>query len=901
MRSWQVGSGAKRAPVVVALRDADRTQAPVVGGKGARLGEVSQLDGVRVPPGFCVTTHAYERCVAGAPAIPALLDALCRLHVDDVEAIRAASAEIRGALERLPVPDDVAGPIEDAVAAWGRDGDYAVRSSATTEDSPAASFAGQHDTFLNVAGPAVLHHVRRCWASLFTQRAVTYRLRTGSDHRSSRMAVVVQRMVPADAAGTMFTADPLTSNRHIVSVAATWGLGEAVVSGVADADVYAVRSGAIVDRSVAEKRRMVAPAPGGGTCLRPIDADRRLRPALTDDQVVRLTALGQRIDAHFGHPQDIEWCLTGDAIDIVQSRPITSLFPIPGATDDRTHVYVSVGHQQMMTDAMKPLGVSFWLLTTPAPMGAVAGRLFVDVTSALSSPVRRAGLLEMLGRSDPLIGDALETVIGRGDIVAPPTDRDERGPDRSGPADPTAPDPTVVAELIADAEASLATLRREIDATSGPELFECILADLGQLRQRLFEPRSHQAVMAAITSTWWLNDHLEAWLGERGIADALAQSSPDNVTAEMGRALLDVADTIRPHPEVVALLERVDGDGFLDELPRVPGGEQARAAITGFLDAYGMRCVGEIDITRPRWAERPATLVPLILANVRNVEAGAAARRFAHGRREAARRERDLLDRLRDLPDGARKARQTKVMIDRLRAFSGYREHPKYAMVSRYFIYKQALLREADRMTAAGVIDEPDDVFYLTVHELHDAVRSGQVDQGLIAQRRRDHHWHASLAPPRVITSDGETFAGAYHRDDVPPDTLVGLPVSAGIVEGRARVAHDIGDADLEPGDILVTAHTDPAWSPVFVTVAGIVTEVGGLTTHGAVVAREYGLPAVVGVERATSLIADGQRIRLDGTNGYVQLVSPAHPRQLGGDRYRARGVRSGRPCSSHG
>lgn len=878
MTSRHVERPNEGGPVVVALRDVDRTQVAVVGGKGALLGELSQLDGVRVPPGFCVTTHAFGRFIDEAPTIKEKLTELVGLRSEDSEAIRVMSAGIRGALERLTIPDDVAGPIDEAVAALDQGAAFAVRSSATAEDSPAASFAGQHDTFLNVPGAAVLDHVKRCWASLFTERAVTYRLRNGVDHRGGHMAVVVQQMVMADVAGTMFTADPVTSNRHIVSVEAVFGLGEAVVSGLVKADAYRVRAGEVIERSIATKRLAGAASPGGGTERQPIDADRQTQPALTDDGVLRLAELGRRIEAHFGRPQDIEWCLIGDSFEIVQSRPITTLFPIPDAEDSNDHVYVSVGHQQMMTDAMKPLGLSFWLLTTPAPMREAGGRLFVDVTSALSSPESRAGLLAMAGRSDPLIRDALETVVDRGDFLPPSTDHAPIGPPSANPAAPIEPDPVIVTELIADTEASLDTLRREISTTSGPELFEFILADLGELKQRLFDPRSHQAVMAAIAATWWLNDHLEEWLGERGAADTLAQSAANNVTAEMGRALLDVADTIRPHPAVVAFLERVDGDDFVDELPRVTGGEQARAAITGFLDTYGMRCVGEIDITRPRWAERPATLVPLILGNIKNFEAGAATRRFEQGRHEAATRERELLDRLRDLPDGASKASATKAMIDRLRAFIGYREYPKYGMVSRYFIYKQALLNEGNQLTAAGVIDEPDDIYYLTFHELHDAVRNDHVDRNMIDQRKREHKMHETLTPPRVITSDGAIFAGAYHRDDVPPGALVGLPVSTGAVEGRARVVHDIAEADLEPGDILVTTHTDPSWSPLFITIAGLVTEVGGLTTHGAVVAREYGLPAVVGVEHATRLITDGQHIHLDGTNGYIQTRSPGPP-----------------------
>jgi pyruvate,water dikinase len=324
---------------------------------------------------------------------------------------------------------------------------------------------------------------------------------------------------------------------------------------------------------------------------------------------------------------------------------------------------------------------------------------------------------------------------------------------------------------------------------------------------------------------------------------------------------------------VVAFLEHVEDDGFLDELRRIEGGPEARDAIEAWLDRYGMRCAGEIDITRPRWSERPTMLVPMILGNIRNFEQGAGARRFEQGRQEARNRERELLDRLRELPDGERKADQTRRMIDRVRAFIGYREYPKYGMVSRYLVYKRALLEEAERLVRAHAIREKEDIFYLSLGELHDLVRTNRVDERLIRERKEAFRSYQALTPPRVLTSDGEAVTGAYRRDDLPAGALVGLAVSAGTVEGRARVILDLAEADLEPGDILVTAYTDPSWTPLFVAIRGLVTEVGGLMTHGAVIAREYGLPAVVGVVHATRLIRDGQRIRVHGADGYVEVL----------------------------
>ncbi|HEV3231048.1 MAG TPA: rifamycin-inactivating phosphotransferase, partial [Candidatus Dormibacteraeota bacterium] len=752
---------------------------------------------------------------------------------------------------------------------------YAVRSSATAEDLPTASFAGQHDTYLNIVGKeAILRNVSKCWASLFTQRAVTYRLQNGLDHRKVSMSVVVQRMVFPQTSGILFTADPVTSSRKVSSIDASFGLGQALVSGLVNADVYKVFDGRIIDKKISAKKLAVYASRDGGTKEHEIEPERQKAQALTDDQILQLARMGRTIEERFGCPQDIEWCLVDDDFQFVQSRPITTLFPIPVTDDGGNHVFVSVGHGQMMTDAMMPLGISMWQLTALPRMYEAGGRLFVDVTQRLVSPAGRASLLDVMGRGDPLIRDALETVLERDDFIPSiPDEGQAGGPAGSAPA-PLETDPAIVAGLIARTQASIAAMQRDIGAKSGPALIDFILADIQELRRILFDPQSHQVFMSAMEATWWLNEQLEAWLGEKSAADTLTRSVPDNVTSEMGLALLDVADAIRPHPEVVAFLQHVEGDeDFLDGLAELGGGREARDAVRAFLDKYGMRCVGEIDITRPRWTERPTTLVPVILGNIKNFQPGAGGRRFEQGRQEAWAKEREVLERLRALPDGERKAEEAKRMIDRVRTFIGYREYPKYGLVCRYFVYKQALLEEAGRLVEARVLREKEDIFYLTFQELHDVVRTNRVDDQLVSQRQDAFRSYQGLKPPRVLTSDGEVVTGAYRREHLPAGALVGLPVSAGTVEGRARVIHDMAEADLEPGDILVTACTDPSWTPVFLAIRGLVTEVGGLMTHGAVIAREYGLPTVVGVENATKLIRDGQQIRVHGTEGYVEIL----------------------------
>jgi pyruvate,water dikinase len=288
-----------------------------------------------------------------------------------------------------------------------------------------------------------------------------------------------------------------------------------------------------------------------------------------------------------------------------------------------------------------------------------------------------------------------------------------------------------------------------------------------------------------------------------------------------------------------------------------------------------MRCPGEIDIARPRWAEKPAMLATLILSAIDGQKPGEGAEKFEAGQKTATEKLREWLDQLRQLPNGTRKAREAGRMAGLLRAVAGYREYPKYGMVSRYFIYKQALLKEGDKLSEAGILQHREDIFWLSFDELREAVSSQTADLGQIEDRKREYRLYARLSPPRVLTSEGECVIGSYNRRDMPEGALAGLAVSSGIVEGKARVVSDMAGAiKMGSGDILVTTGTDPSWTALLVSIKGLVTETGGLMTHGAVIAREYGLPAVVGVVDATRLIKDGDRIRVNGADGYVELLA---------------------------
>ncbi|MED3885467.1 phosphoenolpyruvate synthase [Priestia aryabhattai] len=865
--------------LVLSFQEIKDTQLSLVGGKALNLGALSKIQGIQVPEGFCVTAAGYQKALEQNETFQALLNQLTMLNADDRDQIGEISEKIRQTIMEIKIPSDVVKAVIHSLSQFGEEHAYAVRSSATAEDLPHASFAGQHDTYLNIRGKeAILEHISKCWASLFTNRAVTYRIKNGFDHSQVHASVIVQRMVFPQASGILFTADPVTSNRKLLSIDAGFGLGEALVSGLVSADCYKVQEGEIVDKKIAAKKLAIYGLKEGGTEAKEVPSGVQKTQALTDSQILQLERVGRQLEAYFDCPQDIEWCLADDTFYIVQSRPITTLYPIPEAADQENHVYVSVGHQQMMTDAMKPLGLSFFLLTTNAPMRTAGGRLFVDVTPMLASPDSRKRMLGAMGQHDPLMKDALTSIIERGDFIKfLSNDQSSGKSNKSVP--PTKPkvqienDFTIVFDLIKKNQASIKELKQTIQTKSGSELVYFISEDIGTLKKNLFDPQSTAVFMAAMDASSWINEKMETWLGEKNAADALSQSVPNNITSEMGLALLDVADVIRPYPEVMHYLKHVKDDNFLENLVKLEGGQETKDAIYDYLSKYGMRCPGEIDITKTRWSEKPAALIPVILGNIKNFEASASKQKFEKGLQEALKKEKELLSRLKQLPDGEQKAKETKERIDLLRNFIGYREYPKYGMVNRYFVYKQALLKEAALLVKARVIDESEDIYYLTFEELQEVVRTHKLDYQIISKRKEEYKLYEKLTPPRVITSQGEIITGAYKRENLPSQAIVGLPVSSGVIEGRARVILNMEKANLSDGDILVTSFTDPSWTPLFVGIKGLVTEVGGLMTHGAVIAREYGLPAVVGVENATRLIKDGQRIRVHGTEGYIEIL----------------------------
>lgn len=871
---------------VVGFHEIDKTKLMIVGGKGLNLGELSRIEGITVPEGFCITTEAYKRITENNKDFNMLMDELSQLGVRDQSKISEVANKIRNVIEVTEISKDIEDEIYRYIYKLGERNAYAVRSSATAEDLPLASFAGQQDTYLNIIGKdAILQHVRKCWASLFTDRAVTYRIQNGFDHRKVYLSVVIQKMIFPLASGIMFTADPVTSNRKVLSIDASFGLGEALVSGLVNADIYKVRHGKILNKKISTKKMAIYGVKEGGTEERELEDKLQNVQTLSDKQILLLEAIGRKIEAYFGCPQDIEWCFSEDTFFVVQSRPITTLYPIP-ENDGKNRVYISIGHLQMMTEDIKPLGMSFCqFLSFWFGMGKDAdiagGRLFVDGTYDLASPIGRKILISSAGKADFLMQNAIINLMKRKDFVK--SMPKGKGSINTGTGALTwvlkalnvykKNDIRIIEELIKYNEKLIREMQQKLEKLTGDELFQFIIQDTKGLKAILTGAENMSVMVIAAFVSIWINKNVEKWLGEKNVADLLSKSVPNNITSEMGLALLDLSDVVRDYPEVIEYFNHANDETFFEDLIRLKGGEAVSRSMKEYLEKYGMRCSGEIDITKPRWSEKPTALIPIILSNIKNFIPGSSSVRFEQGRLEAAEKEQEILERLRQLPGGNRKAKKTKKMISILRNVTGFREYPKYSFIKRFQIYKNALMREATSLVQKGILHEREDIYYLYFEEFREAVRTNQLDYSIITKRKEDYLVYEKLTPPRVMTSEGEIISGTYNSGNIPKGALVGIPVSSGVIEGRARVVLNMEDANIEDGDILVTAFTDPSWTPLFVSVKGLVTEVGGLMTHGAVITREYGLPGVVGVDNATKIIKDGQRIRVNGTEGYIEIL----------------------------
>jgi pyruvate,water dikinase len=871
--------------IAVDLHGLDAHALPRVGGKAANLGELIGA-GFPVPAGFAVTTVAYAEIAAGLE-----LDGT----LDDAQLAEQARATLLAA----PLPESIADAIRRAYAALGSDAPVAVRSSATAEDLPWASFAGQQDTYLNVVGAsAVLHAVRRCWASLWTDRAVSYRASNGIDHSAVQLAVVVQRMVEARVAGVLFTADPVTSTRTRTVIDASPGLGEAVVSGAVNPDHVVVEEDGnggvtVLEHRVGDKAVEVRPLPGGGTEL-VARADAGTQPCLTEDQVRDLVALGRRVEAHFGTPQDIEWAIDGHgALWLTQSRPITTLHPLPGATADGLRVFFCFSLAQGLTRPLTPMGLSAFRvmastvarigfdLKVPDPVAGppafrvAGGRPFIDITGVLRSSIGREALPKLFDGMESRSAVVLRSLFDDPRLAVLPASR-WRVARRLLPMLARFRVPVTVARAVVNPPAA----RRRIDRlgeqlralptapdVTGPQRLDQVVRVLSEVF-----PTVPSGVMPVAATGLGLLAVARRFAGEEFDEEAVHEvlrSLPHNTTTQMDLELWALATRIRADGDAAAALRGTAPDELA--LAYHDGGlpPALQAGLAEFLARHGYRAVAEIDLGIPRWSEDP-THVLGVLANYLRLEDPALApdAMFARGALAADAAVSSVVTRVRRR--SRVRAIAVRAALRRVRELGGLRETPKDYLVLLLVHARQQIAAVGEELADRGLLDAADDVFFLDLAEARSAL-DGADHRVIVAARREDYQRELRRRHvPRVLLSDGtepEATAGSADLDGA----LAGTVASAGIVTAPARVVLDPVGAHLEPGEILVAPSTDPGWTPLFLTAGGLVMEMGGPNSHGAVVAREYGIPAVVGAAGATARISTGQLVTIDGAAGLVR------------------------------
>lgn len=888
--------------VVRPLADLGAEDSALAGGKGALLGELIH-GGLPVPPGFVLLTPAYRAFVA-MNGFESEIHSLARKSSPaDLASTEAAASAIRALFERGAMPDDVERALLDAYAHLGG-GAVAVRSSATAEDLPSASFAGQQDSYLNVHGAdALLTAIRRCWASLWTTRAITYRARQGIDPADVALAVIVQRMVAAGAAGILFTLNPITGDHHKVVINAAWGLGEAIVGGRVAPDTITVdkATGQIRRIEIGEKAVQTV-ATADGTADVAVDPPRRRLAVLNHAQVGELTRLGRAIEAHMGAPQDIEWAITGDQIAILQARPVTALSSTPPVARDGGEIPGDDRWPPVYERPSRPydlwtranVGENLPHPVSPLTWSALGFLYGTETGGDAAANDGEQGVRRLFGRvyfnegslrhlfteQYGLPSSLLDRTWGSRRVEGHSTKgfqplrlaRSLPGMLRQMAAQRTKSSPRLKPEaLFAEIERwNSEFLSHDRRAPSDREL-STAMASIWRTRNRqAFVNHVNVSIGAAVIYT--LLEWAVSWRGEcKALAHALVTGLSGIYSAEIGLALWRMAGDLRARGLSEMVLAQTPRDA-LRALRASPAAVPTIERLDAFLARHGHRCPNELELLHPRWAEVPEQVIEMLAGYLR---AGDRMNPEAAEARARERREETTATIAARL-DPVRRA-LFRAILGRAHSAVRLRDNSRHFTVKAFFpprlIYAELGRRWAER----GWLVDPDDIFFLAVGEIEatimadDPTAAGLDLPRLVADRRTAYeHWF-QVIPAEIVGPDGAPIADV--GDGLAPTELNGLPASGGRVRGRARVIHDPRAAtQVRPGDILVTRATDPGWTPVFPLVAGVVLDIGGQLSHGAIVAREYGVPAVVNVHGATERIRDGQMITVDGTTGHVYL-----------------------------
>ncbi|MDQ2086088.1 PEP/pyruvate-binding domain-containing protein [Herbivorax sp. ANBcel31] len=851
------------------------------GGKAANLGEMIDA-GFPVPGGFVVLTDSYKRFLEKNNLEKDIKVLINKVKCNDSD-INKAVKKIKNLFEMGEIPEDIKKEIDETYKKIGSP-TVAIRSSATAEDMPGMSFAGQYSTYLNVKGlEDVYKYIKKCWASLWNERAVSYRSKQNMVNSDLAHGIVVQKLIKSEKSGIIFTANPVNGKRDEVLINSSWGLGEAIVGGEVNPDQWVIskKTFKVTNKDITTKKVKTVRREKGIELV-PVPKEKQEISTLNDEEIQELTRLSVKVEEYFNSPQDVEWAFESGKFYLVQTRPVTTLYPMykTQKNEDDFRIYVNLFlYSQSMKEPFTPMGFNLVKQAYANLLNKFGtknykgdklwwfhnfgGRAYADVTNLLRSK-KNVDKLKNNKRNDkdPLTTKALIQVIER--------NKDEiMDKSKAGIKVLSKLNLRLFKVLIEASYKSIyATINpkeaRRRSFSSGDNKIEELKKEkekLKTLEEKLsfVEKNSHGGIIAAWDATFYTaitltymdkaEKIMKKYLDDVSDLQYIEKSVPYNVTTEMGMSMLNIA-------------KKLDGKGMK--------ASEKDKDIRKFLKQYGDKSsYVEADVASTTWSEEPEYVLDLINSFIENKSYNEEMEKF-HKDREEAQKAIERIKENMEKEAGKRKAKKIVKILTHYREMFGLRELPKYYLTKVLSIVRFVLIDIGEKLVKAGRLEDKMDVFYVNIED----IRSKKDLKEIVKVNKEEYIRETNRPmPPRVITSTGESIYSVVEK--AGENAFAGVAVSPGVYEGRIKVLNSpVQGQKLEKGDILVTAATNPAWTPLFLKIGALIMETGGPISHGSVVAREYGVPAVVGVAEATSMLKDGQIVKVNGETGVIELKS---------------------------
>jgi phosphohistidine swiveling domain-containing protein len=869
---------------------------PLTGSKASNLARMMR-NGINVPSGFCMNTQAYDLFIKGCPHFDSLIDEFNGISSDQIDRIHEISDKIRIQLLKTSIPNEIAKAIPEKLNSYGNCG-FAVRSSATFEDSPETSFAGQHDSYLNIRGlESILEKIKQCWISLFTDRAVSYRIKNGIDHRKVKMAVIIQKMVNADVSGIAFTVNPLSGSHMQIVIEAGWGLGEGIVQGRINPDRHVISRKLVkyrYERAGDKKIRIVLDGESG-VKIEELPESMSLKSCLGKRDAVRLAKISLEIENLFGTPQDIEWAISRGRIYILQSRPITALKPSP--TFEEAQVWSNLNTSEILPTPVTPLTWSLIRvvekiifdpiykrvglnLGDARVVGLVGGRVYFNLNTMVGL-FRAFPFFDVKGMNQMLGGEQASDEHSRNIDIA-----DEGIPDVGFSTFKALISlPGFIGWILSGSIKNGMKLENEIRTTSESMLLKD-LSNLDHL-ELLKEFQQDMNLLLRYTESILMQVSNIIWFGMFDKLCCKLFNDPDGEICKRLTSVLEGIDSANSGIDLWNLALEARGNVQIEEIIRSDRNfenvknslklfEEGRSFLKkwdDFMQKHGHHSQTELELFSPRWSERP----DFILNVVRNYMDSSDGFNLEDELKKQVEKRRELTRECRKQIHNPFTRINFDILLAKAIYGSRFRENMKSSAVMHFTALRKMLLKLGEKLVEKEILADRDDIFFVGLDEMDKLVEGREIDRfkSLIRERRAEFEKNNTYDPPPLVIG---VFDPARHilpgrPEESSRNELSGLSVYPGEAEGPARVIREIESLDnVRHGEILVAPFTNPGWSLYMVNAKGIVVDTGGLMSHGAIIAREYGIPTIVNVRNASRIILTGQRVKLDASRGIVYL-----------------------------